>query len=33
MEKCMGIFSEDMKKGRFIVKDMQRMGSQGWFDP
>lgn len=30
MEKFMGIYSEDMKKGRFIVKDMQRVGLGDW---
>lgn len=30
MEKFMGIYSEDMKKGRFTVKDMQRVGPGDW---
>lgn len=29
MEKFMGIYSEDMKKGRFSVKDMKRVGTRG----
>lgn len=30
MEKYMGIYSEDMKKGRFIVKGMQGVGLGDW---